>query len=159
MGKLLGAFLLLGLLGCENRPIQQSVEWVVRDAWDPVCAKSSTVEKFIIRNAGWATDKKEIWKIDVKATFKPIKDCFQPLPKLTGNKRHSVAIVNALKPKIRKAAFKSYQFEKKQLSMIRCEDAAGKKGWALQEMPTRCWTGPTLFDETAGVKPVNPKKS
>ena len=159
MLKILTTLLLLGVLGCENRPIQQSVEWVVRDAWDPVCAKSSIVEKFDIQNAGWASDKKEIWTIDVKATFKPIKNCFQPLPKLTGKKSHSVAIVNALKPRVRKAAFKSYTYEQKQLSMMRCEDAAGKKGWALQEMPTRCWTGPTLFDETAGVKPVNAKNN
>ena len=159
MFKIVTLLLLLSVLGCESRPIQQSIEWVVRDAWDPVCAKSSTIEKFEIKNAGWASDKKKVWTMDVKATFKPIKDCFQPLPKLTGPKGHGVTIVNALKPKIRKAAFRSYSFEQKKLSMIRCDDSSGKSGWALQELPTRCWTGPTLFDETAGVKPVDPKKS
>ena len=142
------------LIGCESRPIQQYVR-VVRDAWDSVCVMSSTTEKFQITNSGWADDDKKVWVVDVKATFKPIKECFEPMPKLAGDKGSSVAIINAMKPKIRKAAFKSYDFESKQLAMIRCQDTAGNKGWALQDKPDRCWTGPALFDETAGVKPVD----
>ena len=81
------AFICLSMsLGCENRPIQQSVEWVVRDAWDPICAMSSTTEKFQILNSGWASDEKKVWVVDVKASFKPIKECFEPVPKLAGAK-------------------------------------------------------------------------
>ena len=143
-------------VACENRPIQQNVEWVVRDAWDPVCAMRSTTEKFQILNSGWADKEKKVWVVDVKASFKPIKECFEPIPKLAGEKGASVAIVNAMKPRIRKKAFKSYDFEKKSLAMIPCQDTEGKQGWAQQQKPERCWTGPALFDETAGVKPVNP---
>ena len=50
---LLLSILALGLSACEQRPKQQFMEWVVRDAWDPVCSKDAAVERFVVKNAGW----------------------------------------------------------------------------------------------------------
>ena len=142
----------LTLMGCEERPKQEFVQWVVRDAWDPVCSPSAAVEKFVVKNAGWENRDSRIWRMDVDATFKTIKDCFEPKPQLAGLEGAAAEKLKELPPTMRKAAFKSFSFSKKGFAIVKCKDSAQKEGWANPRTPERCWTGPKLFDETVGVK-------
>ena len=137
--------LTLGLSACEQRPKQQFMEWVVRDAWDPVCSKDAAVERFVVKNAGWENQNNRIWRMDVDATFKTIKDCMAPKPKLSGEAANNEELAKALKPTVRKAAFKSFTFQKRGFGLVCCSDAAGKEGWGQPQNAPEVLDRPTAF--------------
>jgi hypothetical protein len=117
----------LGLAGCSGTPRDSFVQWVARDAWDPTCAEQGIVEKWVARNGHWKIPK-QVWAVDVDATFKLVNTCQSGLP-LVGKEYKQ---------------FETVPF-KGTVEMSKCKKG-DKDGWSLPgKESSRCWTGPTLL--------------
>jgi hypothetical protein len=121
------SFVAVSLSACSGTPLQQSVQWVARDAWDSTCAEQAIVEMWKANNGRWKVQG-EVWAVDVEATFKLMNKCESGLP-LVGKSYKQ---------------FETVQF-KQPIEMSKCKKGSDS-GWALPgKESSRCWTGPTLL--------------
>lgn len=112
---------------CDAEPRDRHIQWVARDAWNPLCADKAIVERWVQSNGSWKVQGK-VWQVDVDATFKMGNDC--------EGQGETPAI----------PAYQSVNFMRPALEMVPCRKG-GEDGWALPGQENdRCWTSPKLLD-------------
>lgn len=109
--------------GCDSPPRNHFIQWVTRDAWDPICGPQAAVEKISITNARWVEPGK-VYSVDIDATYKLLNPCSEDLQGRSYKQ------------------FQSVDFKKANIEIVPCK-RNGEEGWSLKDRDIDlCWTGP-----------------